>query len=212
MNKLQVWYSLVLYKSWILFLKMHLSESNISWIFSFLLIRSALSKHTSCRLVNIFRWLNWKSIQRALKKDFRNSGILWSFAEIELVKRFQNIICQNSGIYFDPFFFFVFLQLYVIISWTTPPRPTGHAGPGKPPRILPIFENGNQKWIPLRKFHPDPGPFFLGIPISVWGGFSPKVLCSTHNPSFPVRRGASTKAAAAFTAWPNGSRGPRWRE
>lgn len=86
---------------------MHLSESNISWIFSFLLIRSALSKQTSCRLENIFRCLNWKSIQRALKKDFRNSGILWSFAEIER---------QNSGIYFDPFFFFlVFLQLHVIL-------------------------------------------------------------------------------------------------
>lgn len=140
---------------------MHLSESNISWIFSFLLIRSALSKQTSCRLVNIFRWLNWKSIQRALKKDFRNSGILWSFAEIER---------QNSGIYFDPFFFFFgLLTAPRNISWTTPPRSTEDAGSGKPPRILPIFENKNKKWIPLWKFHPDPGPFFLGILISVLG-------------------------------------------
>ena len=182
---------------------MHLSESNISWIFSFLLIRSASSNHTSCRLVNIFRWLNWKSIQRALKKDFRNSGILWSFAEIELVKCFQHIICQNSGIYFDPFFLGGgLLTAPRSISWPTPPRPTEHAGPGKPPKDSSHFWKRQQKVNPIKQNQPpDPGPV-PGILISVCGGFPPT----------SPKRGASTKAAAAFTAWPNGSRGPRWRE
>ena len=165
---------------------MHLSESNISWIFSFLLIRSALSKHTSCRLVNIFRWLNWKSIQRALKKDFRNSGILWSFAEIELVKRFQNIICQNPGVDFDRDFFGGLLTAPRNISWTTSP-PNRACWSSSPPRILPIFENGNQKWIPKEKPTTGSWTFLPGIR-SRCGGFSTEGFSSTHTAVISVRR------------------------